>query len=207
LACVFALVAARHGQERRATTSGVGVKRRLVACVAVALGVVTVGGGVAAATSSPRANAQATGEGFIATYLYASTHGGALNNGNLLGEICGTKTQSGFFTKNSAYLASCESSDGTLQIFAIVNAKKGAPLALNSPYLVARLHMLCIAGGAAYAEGVKGRYLHIFAGTDGNVSGAKDLRNLRALGCRACPVPRRPKCPAKRAGALSTWPS
>jgi hypothetical protein len=171
------------------------VKRRLVACVAVALGVVTVGGGVAAATSSSRANAQATGDGFIATYLYGSTHGGALDNGNLLGEICGTKTQSGFFNRNSTYLASCESSDGTLQIFAIVNAKKGAPLALNAPYLVARLHMFCIAGGAAYAEGVKGTYLQIFAGTDGNVSGAKDLRDRRALGLRGVSAAETTKLP------------
>jgi hypothetical protein len=154
----------------------------LVACVAVALGAVTVAGGAAAATSSPRANAQATGDGFIATYLYASTHGGALENGNLLGETCGTKTQSAFFNKHNTYLASCESSDGTLQIFAIVNAKKGAPLAFNSPYLVAQLHVICKAGGAAYAEGVKGKYLHIFAGVNGSGSTAKGLRDLRALG-------------------------
>ena len=158
------------------------MKRRLFACATVALGVVTVGSGVAAAANTPRANAQATGDGLIATYLYASTHGGALNNGNLLGEVCGAKTQSGFFNKNSTYLASCESSDGTLQIFSIVNVKSGARLALNAPYLVGRLHLLCMAGGAAYAEGVKGKYLQIFAGTDGNVSGAKDLRDLRALG-------------------------
>jgi hypothetical protein len=143
--------------------------RRLVACIVIALGVLTAGGGIAAAKkSNPRATAQSVGDQFIAAYL---------PSGPGQPGICDVRTQSGFFNKNNTYLASCATNDGSLQIFAIVNAKKGASLAYNSPYVAAQLTMICNGGGSAYVAGVKGKFVEIYAGTGAAVPVASGLRN------------------------------
>jgi hypothetical protein len=145
--------------------------RRLLTCVVVTLGMLLVAGGVAVAKSNPRATAQSTGDQFIAAYLPSAPGQPG---------ICDVKTQSGFFNKNNTYLASCATTDRSLQIFAFVNAKKGASLAENSPYVAAQLTMICSGGGSVYAAGVKGKFVEIYAGTGAAVPVASGLRDQLA---------------------------
>ena len=110
--------------------------------------------GIAAAKTNPRDKAKANAEGFVQSYLPSAPGQPG---------ICDMKTQEGFFDKNKMYLASCSTADGSLQIFSIVNATKGS-LDEHSPYLEAQLNNFCGGAGSAYAAGVKGKFVNIFAG-------------------------------------------
>jgi hypothetical protein len=112
-------------------------------------------GGVAAAKPSPQRKAQSIAEGLIQSYLPSAPGQSG---------ICDTKTQEGLFDKNKMYFASCATADGSLQIFAIVNASKGG-LDTGSSYLLDRLVDLCGGKGAAFVAAVKGKFALIFTGT------------------------------------------
>jgi hypothetical protein len=150
---------------------GGGGMKRLLTCVAVALGMLTAASGVAVAKSNPRATAKSAGDQFIAAYLPSAPGQPG---------ICDVPGQSGFFNKNNTYFASCSATANgdLLQIYAFVNAKKGASVAVNVPYVAAQLNLVCNGGGgSSYAAGVKGKFVELFAANGGYVSIAKGLRD------------------------------
>jgi hypothetical protein len=115
--------------------------------------------GVAVAKGNAAANAQSSGDGFVAALMPAA-------DGSTQGQgICNTKTQSGFFAKNASYLASCSSADGTFQAIYIVDGNHKS-LKTNSPYVKAQLNTVC-ATGHAYSVGVKQKFVALYLGTLG----------------------------------------
>lgn len=143
--------------------------KKPVALVASTFLAVLAFSGVAAAKGNSASSAQAAGDQFVASLMpSADRTPGA----------CDTKTQSGFFAKNSSYLASCGTADGTFQAFFVVDAKN-VSINVNSPYMKAQLNMFC-ATGHAYSVGVKQKFVAVYAGTGGGVTIAKDFRDLLA---------------------------
>jgi hypothetical protein len=137
---------------------------------AVALLVLVVATGIADAKSNSPATAKAVADGFINSLLPSAPGQSG---------ICDTKTQSGFFAKNAAYLASCTTTDGSFQAFSIADAKNDkAGLRANSPYLNTQLGTIC-ATGHAYSTGVKQKFANIYAGSNADSAKvANDLTNL-----------------------------
>jgi hypothetical protein len=144
------------------------MRRALGALAATLLGLVLVAPAAGAVSAK---NAKAAAEGSVAAYLPS----GPGQTG-----ICDVKTQSGFFAKKHSYLSSCATTDGSFQYFFIANASKGG-LNIKSPYLTAQLNTFCNGTGYAYAAGVRGKFLAVFAenGTGGGTI-AKGLRDQLA---------------------------
>ncbi len=71
--------------------------------------------------------------------------------------VCSSKTHSGFFNHNRAYLAACASADGGFEVFAIANVSPGSSLNLNSSFLQQQLNDACQAGASLFKRGPQGR--------------------------------------------------
>jgi hypothetical protein len=150
----------------------IAVGKRFASLVLLVAASVLVVTGAAAASTNPRNRAKATAEAFVQGLLPGAPDGP---------RACDVKTQAGFFDKNRMYLAACASNDGTFQFFSMVNATNGGTVNPRSPYVDAQLSTLCnVQGGSAYATGVKGKYVNIFAGSGSNTTTAKDLSDLLA---------------------------
>ncbi|HEY6318648.1 MAG TPA: hypothetical protein VI462_12260 [Acidimicrobiia bacterium] len=137
----------------------------------VALLLTWAAAGSVSAKTDPRASAKAATDALIASYLPASAGQAS---------ACSSKTHSGSFNQNRAYLAACASADGGFEVFVITNASTGSSLDLNSSFLQQQLNDACHAGAELFSAGIKGKVVQVFAGDGTEASLAKIPRDSYA---------------------------